>query len=129
KVYSEIIQTWFGGSKDAAEIVLKGRFVPLGILDSPLAGISPFNDIRQNTSLYPHPNNGTFSLTCEISRYCDIEVSIYEMRGKAVFTQYFNGMHPGEQVLHLSTALQPGVYLLELSSGEYRKVMPLTIIR
>ncbi len=129
KVYSEIIQTWFGGTKDSAEKVLKGRFVPLGILDSPIAGIAPFNDIRQNAAIYPHPNNGTFSLAIEISRLCNIEVSVYEMRGKALFTQYFSGLYPGEHTLHLNTNIQAGIYLLEISSQDYRKVMPLTIIQ
>lgn len=129
KVYSEIIQTWFGGTKESAEKVLQGRFVPLGLLDSPLGGIAPFNDQQLRDALYPHPNNGTFSLSCEIRRQCDIDISIYEMRGKVMFTEKYYSVFPGQQTFTLSTQLPPGMYLCEISSGQFRSVMPLTIIR
>jgi hypothetical protein len=51
------------------------------------------------------------------------------MRGKALFTQYFSGLYPGEHTLHFNTNIQAGIYLLEISSEEYRKVLPLTIIQ
>lgn len=130
KVYSEIIQTWFGGSKETAETVLKGRFVPLGILDSPIASVSPFYESGQKDSfVFPNPNNGSFSISVELRQNCNLEITIYEMRGKAVFHFVYGQVSYGYHTFSVSTLLPNGSYLCELSADGHRKVIPITITR
>lgn len=130
KVYSEIIQTWFGGTKETAEEVLQGRFVPLGILDTPLSSISPFDEITQNsTMVYPNPNSGNFTIKTELRFASDIEITIYEMRGKAVYHNNIGYVQAGYHDFSVQATIISGMYLCEISAGLHKKTFPITITR
>ncbi|MEF3078171.1 zinc-dependent metalloprotease [Winogradskyella poriferorum] len=72
-----------------------------------------------NLSVYPNPNNGTFSIGFNPRSGEDINVEVYDIRGRAIFTKTFNSTNRFDEVIRLSNA-QSGVYLLNIFDGSYK---------
>ncbi|MDG4715277.1 reprolysin-like metallopeptidase [Winogradskyella marincola] len=72
-----------------------------------------------NLSIYPNPNNGTFSIGFNPRSGEDINVEVYDIRGRAIFTKAFNSTNRFDEVIRLSNA-QSGVYLLNIFDGSYK---------
>ena len=72
-----------------------------------------------NLSVYPNPNNGTFSISFNPRSGEDINVEVYDIRGRAIFTKAYNGTNRFDEVIRLSNA-QSGVYLLNIFDGSYK---------
>ncbi|WP_417871215.1 reprolysin-like metallopeptidase [Winogradskyella sp.] len=72
-----------------------------------------------NLSIYPNPNNGTFSIGFNPRSGEDINVEVYDIRGRAIFTKTFNSTNRFDEVIRLSNA-QSGVYLLNIFDGSYK---------
>jgi uncharacterized protein (DUF1501 family) len=124
RLYSEIIQTWFGGSADDSKDILKDRVVPLPYLQSPIAslndpimnygngGLRFSNDIASSNSGYLH---------FEVKKDCQVTIRLYDSLGKFagnLFDSYIiagNHSIPVDMSVHAS-----GMYICELSTGNFR---------
>lgn len=72
-----------------------------------------------NLSVYPNPNNGTFTVGFNPKSGNDINIEVYDIRGRAIFTKTFNGANRFDEVIQLNNA-QSGVYLLNISDGSFK---------
>ncbi len=69
-----------------------------------------------NLSIYPNPNNGEFTIGFIPKSGKDITVNVYDIRGRAIYTQRYSSVSRFEEVVRLDNA-QSGVYLLIISDG------------
>jgi hypothetical protein len=72
-----------------------------------------------NLSVYPNPNNGTFTIGFNSRSGEDISIEVFDIRGRAIYTKTFNSTNRFNEVIQLSSA-QSGVYLLNISDGSYK---------
>ena len=70
----------------------------------------------ENLSIYPNPNNGEFNIGFNPRSGEDVKVEVYDIRGRAIFTNVYNSVSRFEEVIRLNNA-QSGVYLLTISDG------------
>jgi subtilisin-like proprotein convertase family protein len=82
-------------------------FIPLSIDDFNLA----------NFSIYPNPNNGEFTISLKSLSNNDIKVSVFDMRGRKLFTSDYRNSSNFNQSINLNH-LQSGMYLVHVSDGE-----------
>lgn len=73
------------------------------------------NDI-ENLSIYPNPNDGEFTIGFNPKSGDDINIEIYDIRGRSIYTKKFNTVSRFEEVIRLNDA-QSGVYLLRILDG------------
>ena len=69
-----------------------------------------------NFSLYPNPNNGEFNVGFNPTSGEDITIKVYDIRGRAIFSNVYSSVSRFEEVIRLNNA-QSGVYLLTIADG------------
>lgn len=74
----------------------------------------------ENFSIYPNPNNGSFTVAFTSGTADDINITVHDMRGRQIFSNSYKntGLFSGE--VNLSAA-ETGVYLVTIADG-VRKV-------
>ncbi|MEO0470973.1 MAG: PKD domain-containing protein, partial [Bacteroidota bacterium] len=98
-----------GGCTDVAttEIVVNGFNVSL---DDELAAGTGIN-------VFPNPNNGNFSLSLDIDRAADYQISLINLDGREVY-QAVERFQPNEKVFLQESDLSAGIYYVKVTSGE-----------
>lgn len=71
------------------------------------------NDLAQNTSIYPNPNDGTFNLKILSTSGIKIAVDVYDIRGRKVYNEDFENQGEVNTILSLNN-LNAGMYLLKV---------------
>jgi len=124
RLYSEIIQTWFGGSADDSKSILRERVVPLPYLQSPISSINDpilaFGNtgIRYSENLNA-PNNGYIHF--EASKDCMVQIRLYDALGAYAGTLLDAQVQAGRHAIPIDlSTYSSGMYICELSSGQYR---------
>ena len=124
RLYSEIIQTWFGGSADDSKSILRERVVPLPYLQSPISSINDpilaFGNtgIRYSENLNA-PNNGYIHF--EASKDCMVQIRLYDALGAYAGTLLDAQVQAGRHAIPIDLSkYSSGMYICELSSGQYR---------
>jgi uncharacterized protein (DUF1501 family) len=124
RLYSEIIQTWFGGSADDSKSILRERVVPLPYLQSPISSINDpilsFGNegIRYSENLNA-PNNGY--LHFEASKDCMVTIRLYDALGAFAGSLLNAQLQSGRHAIPVDlSTYSSGMYICELSSGQYR---------
>jgi subtilisin-like proprotein convertase family protein len=84
--------------------------------NSSVAVLSIEENELENLSIYPNPNNGEFNIGFNPRSGEDVKVEVYDIRGRAIFTNVYNSVSRFEEVIRLNNA-QSGVYLLTISDG------------
>jgi subtilisin-like proprotein convertase family protein len=79
-------------------------------------GLSVGETELDNLSIYPNPNNGTFNIGFNPKSGENINIEVYDIRGRAIFTNSYNSVSRFDEVISLDNA-QSGVYLLNISDG------------
>ncbi|WP_396157773.1 reprolysin-like metallopeptidase [Flavobacterium sp.] len=69
-----------------------------------------------NFVLYPNPNNGTFTINFEADNAYPVEVSVFDLRGREVFTKSYTNQSIFNESIDLG-AIQSAVYLLKVKNG------------
>ncbi|WP_418638670.1 reprolysin-like metallopeptidase [Winogradskyella sp.] len=72
-----------------------------------------------NLSIYPNPNNGTFNIGFNPKSGEAITVEVYDIRGRAIYTNIYSSVNRFEEVIQLDNA-QSGVYLLNIADGSQK---------
>ena len=70
----------------------------------------------ENLAIYPNPNNGEFNIGFNPKSGEDIEIQVYDIRGRAIFSKNYNTTSRFEEAISLNNA-QSGVYLLTIADG------------
>jgi hypothetical protein len=83
------------------------------------AGLSVEENELDNLSIYPNPNNGEFNIGFNPKSGNDITIEVYDIRGRAIFTNVYNNTSRFEEVIRLNNA-QSGVYLLTIADGSQK---------
>ncbi|MAT39167.1 MAG: hypothetical protein CL946_06150 [Ectothiorhodospiraceae bacterium] len=64
-------------------------------------------------SIYPNPSRGAFSVSFSTSTLQGISFHLHDLMGRVVLEQSYDSFSPGEHTLEFTSALAPGVYVLE----------------
>lgn len=67
-------------------------------------------------SIFPNPNNGNFTLQFSNAATSDINVTVFDMRGRKIFENSFNNEGAFNENIQLSNA-QTGIYLVSVTDG------------
>ncbi len=70
----------------------------------------------ENLSIYPNPNNGEFNIAFNPKSGKAIKVEVFDIRGRAIYTNLYSSVSRFEEVVGLNNA-QSGVYLITISDG------------
>lgn len=76
------------------------------------------NDL-DNLNIYPNPSNGSFTIGFNSKSGEDINIEVFDIRGRAIFTKSFNSTNRFNEQVQLNTA-QCGVYILHISDGPFK---------
>lgn len=133
RLYSEIIQTWFGGSAEDSKSILNERVVPLPYLQSPISSLNdPIIAYGNNGIRYSENFNVSNSgnIHVEIKKDCHIQIRLYNSLG-TYSGDLFNGyIQAGKHVIPVDVSqFTSGMYICELSSGMFRHTTSLFVRR
>lgn len=79
-----------------------------------------------NFSLYPNPNDGTFTVKFNSNTGNDINVAVYDMRGRSIFNNVYQNNGVFEQTLQLDN-VQSGIYLVNIQDGDKKIVKKIVV--
>ncbi len=68
-------------------------------------------------SLYPNPNSGTFTIKLKSTSGRDIQVDVYDVRGRFIFKNSYTNTSDFSQEINLYN-VQSGMYLVNVSDGD-----------
>ncbi|MES2812134.1 MAG: zinc-dependent metalloprotease family protein [Bacteroidota bacterium] len=74
-----------------------------------------------NLRVFPNPNKGSFAVELNSENSKDIQVSVFDMRGRQIFNRSFANNGAFNQNINLDDA-QSGVYLVTISDGTKKTV-------
>lgn len=81
--------------------------------------LSVDDNVLENLSVYPNPNNGEFSISFTPKSGEDITIQVYDIRGRSIYKNSYNTSTLFEEVVRLNNA-QSGVYLLNILDGSHK---------
>ncbi|MBY0487843.1 MAG: T9SS type A sorting domain-containing protein, partial [Flavobacteriaceae bacterium] len=77
-------------------------------------------------SLYPNPNDGSFNVKFNSSSDNAINIAVYDMRGREIFTRAYQNTGLFEQNIQLD-AVQSGIYLVTIQDGDKKIVKKIVV--
>ena len=80
----------------------------------------------QNFVLYPNPNKGSFNVKFDSASGNDVNISIFDIRGRAIFGKTFQNSGTFDQNLNIEN-VQSGVYLLTVTDGEIKQTKKIVV--
>ena len=83
------------------------------------------NFILSDFRLYPNPNKGIFTLEFDSDSPENIQISVFDIRGRKVFDQNYSNTGRFNRNINLNN-VQPGVYMIKVKNGktsETRKIV------
>lgn len=79
-----------------------------------------------NFKLYPNPNTGSFMIELKSESSNDIDIAIYDISGRQIFTKKYPNTGIFSQKLELNN-VQSGVYLVNIQDGNQKSVRKIVI--
>ena len=80
----------------------------------------------QNFVLYPNPNKGSFNVKFDSASGNDVNISIFDIRGRAIFGKTFQNSGTFDQNLNIEN-VQSGVYLLTVTDGGIKQTRKIVV--
>ena len=80
---------------------------------------------EQETSIYPNPNKGSFTVALNSGIVEDISIDVYDIRGRQVYGNIYNGSDRFNQTIDLD--VQSGIYLVKVSNGNFSETKRIII--
>lgn len=77
-------------------------------------------------AIFPNPNKGNFTIQFNSNSNNDVNIAVYDLRGRIIFDKKYNNNGLFSQNLQLE-AIQSGVYLVSVQDGEKRIVKRIVI--
>ncbi|WP_178991542.1 zinc-dependent metalloprotease [Winogradskyella schleiferi] len=78
--------------------------------------LSVLDNELDNLNIYPNPNNGVFNIGFNPKSGEAINIEVYDIRGRSIYTKSFNSVSRFEETIQLNDA-QSGVYLVTIADG------------
>ncbi|WP_431496696.1 reprolysin-like metallopeptidase [Flavobacterium sp.] len=79
-----------------------------------------------NFSLFPNPNNGSFTVKFDSTSNNDIKVNVHDIRGRQVYEKSFSNTGAFNQNINLDK-VQSGVYLVSIIDGAKKTVKRIVV--
>ena len=76
--------------------------------------------------MYPNPNDGSFNIKFNSNSTNDINIAVYDMRGREIFNKAYQNSGLFEQSLQLNN-VQAGVYLVSIQDGDSKIVKKIVV--
>ncbi len=105
-----------GGSIQSWSLNICQAIIPLGVTENE----------KLDFSVYPNPNNGSFTIQSGKVVSDKVKVAVYDMQGRQIFNKDFDGTGTFNQNIQLDNAAA-GVYLLSVTDGERKDVKRIVI--
>ena len=70
-----------------------------------------------NFSIFPNPNDGNFTVKFNSNSGNDINIAVYDIRGRSIFNNLYHNNGLFEQTLQLDK-VQSGIYLVNIQDGD-----------
>lgn len=87
----------------------------------------PNADVPQNVTIYPNPNNGTFTLNSNVG--CDeLQIEITDLQGRVVYTSTLSDVQAGSTT-QITLDVADGIYIIRTNSAEEQFVQRINIQR
>ncbi|WP_299884828.1 reprolysin-like metallopeptidase [uncultured Lacinutrix sp.] len=67
-------------------------------------------------SIYPNPNNGSFNVKLNTTSNSNIEISVFDIRGRRVFDKRYTNTSDFNEVVNIGD-VESGMYMLQISDG------------
>lgn len=80
----------------------------------------------QNFVLYPNPNDGSFNIKFNSNSSNDINIAVFDMRGREIFKKAYQNTGLFEQNLQLNN-VQAGIYLVNIKDGDKKIVKKIIV--
>lgn len=81
-----------------------------------------------DVNIFPNPAQDQLNVSLFLSQTNDVEIHISDMVGKMVYKNQFDDTAPGTRQFQINTsALQPGVYLMQVRAGNESVVRKITV--
>jgi subtilisin-like proprotein convertase family protein len=90
------------------------------------AALSTENFEFKDFSLYPNPNKGNFTLKFNSASSNNININVFDMRGRNVFEKSYSNTGSFNQDINLDK-VQAGVYLVSISDGDVKTVKRIVV--
>ncbi|MFN0202475.1 MAG: T9SS type A sorting domain-containing protein, partial [Bacteroidia bacterium] len=69
-----------------------------------------------NWSLFPNPSNGLFNIALTLSKADDVQITVVDLNGKAIFKANRNNVADWNETIQLNMA--SGVYMMEVRTSK-----------
>ena len=79
-----------------------------------------------NFTLYPNPNNGSFTIQFNSNSGSEIKVNVHDVRGREIFAKSYNNNGLFNESLELNN-VQSGVYLVTVQDGARKEVKKIVV--
>jgi subtilisin-like proprotein convertase family protein len=83
--------------------------------------VTPALAVNDNTlanfNLYPNPNNGTFTVNFDADNSNPVEVKVFDLRGREIYSNAYTNQSVFNETIDLGT-IQSAVYLLKVKNGD-----------
>ncbi len=102
------------------------KFFTVGEEETPA---KPFSDDLSLT-VFPNPSYGNIVLNFYMSNHSDVHLNIYDLNGKLMYSENFNGLGKGKQSANIDiSSLAEGSYLVQLHSDKKMSSAKLIIVK
>jgi photosystem II stability/assembly factor-like uncharacterized protein len=76
---------------------------------------------------YPNPNNGSFDASFTLSKPSRIDLTVFDVMGRATFSKQWELLNPGNYTERIHLQKVPGTYLVRLNTTEGQQVQKIII--
>lgn len=129
RVYADVLETWFGGTPDETESVLKERVLPLGVLQRPTSVDDVFSGrVHVGVRAFPNPFTTSTTLEWQQESPAAVKIDLYSTAGRFVETVHTGALQPGlARILVIPSV--PGTYICNVIVNGINNPVSLQCIR
>lgn len=129
RVYTDVIERWFGGTSEDTEAVFGERVLPLGVIKEAVS----VDDVYQgrlpiDVSVFPNPSAGSATLEWQQPVPASVIVDLYGIEGRFV-ERLYEGAVPAGSVRLPVTPTKSGSYLCNVIVNGVRNTVNVTVLR
>ncbi len=131
RIYTNVLQAWFGATEADTTAILGERLAPLGVVKSRTTSVQSDLAFLSNTeafSIYPNPSTGASTLRFTLRKAAEADITLFSTVGRVVQNVWSGQLQAGEHALPVNIA-QTGVFLCTVRINGKSYTLPLTVVR